>query len=84
LRPLRSTGIQEYDQAVKAVQNFVKRFPNSQRVPDAYRIMGVAYNEMGDTRNAARAFRQAADLYRQQGRAAEAQQMEDIIKQLPQ
>jgi len=46
--------------------------------------MGVAYNEMGDTRNAARAFRQAADLYRQQGRAAEAQQMEDIIKQLPQ
>jgi tetratricopeptide (TPR) repeat protein len=77
-------SLQEYDQAIKAAQEFVKRFPNSQRVPDAYRIMGAAYNEMGDTRNAVRAFRQAADLYRQQGRATEAQQMEDIIKQLPQ
>ncbi|NPA80765.1 MAG: tetratricopeptide repeat protein [Thermotogae bacterium] len=76
--------VKEYPQAIETAKEFVKRFPNSQKTPDAYRIMGAAYIELGDVRNAANALRQAADLYEQQGRATEAQQMKDLLKSLPQ
>ncbi len=77
-------AVKEYAQAIDAAKEFVKRFPNSQKAPDAYRIMGAAYIELGDVRNAAASLRQAADLYEQQGRATEAQQMRDLLKSLPQ
>ncbi len=76
--------IKEYNNAIKSAKEFVERFPNSQKAPDAYRIIGAAYIELGDVRNAATALRRAAELYEEQGRTTEAQQMKDLLKTLPQ
>ncbi|MEO0187536.1 MAG: tetratricopeptide repeat protein [candidate division WOR-3 bacterium] len=78
----------DYENALGILQKFVQSFPSSEKVGDAYKFMGLIYYkkyEQGDGSAKSQViynFKMAAQSYRKQGKTKEAQQLEDIIKQL--
>ncbi len=78
----------DHENALNVLQQFVQNFQSSDKLGDAYKFIGLIYYkkyEGGD--NSAKEqviynFKMAANAYRRAGKTKEAQQLEDIIKQL--
>lgn len=78
----------DYDNALNILQQFVQNFKSSENLGDAYKFIGLIYYkkyEGGDNSSKEKViynFKMAANAYRKVGKTKEAQQLEDIIKQL--
>lgn len=78
----------DYENALNVFNQFVQRFPSSEKLGDVYKFMGLIYYkkyEGGDSsakKSAVQSFKMASSHYKKIGKTKDAQQLDDIIKQL--